>query len=265
MRSAFFLLLFLSILTGSAQAYLLNISAPGEIRAGAPLLVTGTTTFPSGTQFDLVLYRLQPSVPEEMARQIVIVDESKEFQASFPTTGFPAGDYKVETRFLTDPGSKLGSGSVTMRMIRITDRSAEIVLTSPTDQVLGEALRIEGYIPKAGVTTITMKITGPQGAVLPPQDVRTTTIMGRDDGYFSKTVRVEERGNYYVDFSDIKGFMATVRFIVDKPHVDTMNVSPVMTLTSAETVPPTVASMPLAGLCAALFVMGVLSMGRRKR
>ncbi|MCU0632442.1 MAG: hypothetical protein MUC66_05665 [Methanolinea sp.] len=265
MRTAVIFLLCLLFLAGSAQAYILNIYAPPEIRAGAPLEVTGNTTFPAGTQFDLVIYRLQPSTPEEVARKIIIVDESKSFQASFPTSGLESGDYKVEARFPTDPGSKIGSDSVTLRVFRITDRSGEIILTVSTDQVLGEALRIEGYIPKAGVTTITMKVSGPQGAVLPPQDVRTTTRIGRDEGYFSKTIPVGERGNYYVDFYDLKGFMATVKFMVDTPATGTSTVTPEVTAATPDTLPPTRVSVPLAGCCAGLLGAGLLAWRTRRR
>jgi len=260
MRSAVFFLLGLLVLAGSVNAYVLTISAPSEIRAGAPLEVVGNTTFPVGTQFDLVIYRLQPTTPAEVTRTIIIVDDSKSFQASFPTTGMEAGDYKVEARFLTDPGSKLGSDSVTLRVFRITDRSGEIVLTVPTDQVLGEALRVEGYIPKAGVTTITLKVSGPQGAVLPPQDIRTTTRTGRDEGYFMKMFPVSERGNYYVDFYDVKGFMTTVKFMVNAPPPGTEEVvTPGATASPTESAIPTRTPFPVAGCCAALIGAGLIA------
>lgn len=265
MRSAVFFLLCLLFLAGSTQAYVLSISAPAEIRAGAPLEIEGNTTFPVGTQFDLVIYRLQTTTPSEVARKIIIVDESKSFQVSFPTSGLESGDYKVEARFLTDPGTKLGSDSVTMRVFRITDRSGEIVLTAPTDQVLGEALRLEGYIPKAGITTITIKVSGPQGAVLPPQDIRTTTRAGKDDGYFSRTIPVSERGNYYVDFYDLKGFMTTVKFMVDSPSAETLPATPGVTTSSPDIIPPTIVPAPLAACCAALIAAGVLAGRIRKR
>jgi len=100
------------------------------------------------------------------------------------------------------------------------------VITSARDQVLGEALRIEGYVPRAGVVTLTMKVTGPQGAVIPPEAIRTSTVLGKEDGFFSRTVPVNERGNYYVDFSDVKGYITTVKFTVDEPAGVT--VSPTM-------------------------------------
>lgn len=267
MKTTIILVLSLLCLAGSAQAYVLTLSAPSEIRAGAPLLVTGNTTFPVGTQFDIILYLLQPGTPQEMARRMVIIDESKSFQVSFPTTGLEAGNYKAEAQFLTDPGSKLSSDSVTVRMLVISDRSKEIVLTADTEQELGEALTIEGYIPKAGVTTITLKVSGPSGAVVPPQDVRTTTILGRDEGYFSKTIRVEERGNYYVDFYDTRGFMATIKFMVDAPRPTTVPATPGITTPAQAGSYPPGTSAPIAGCCAGVIAAGILACfagGRKK-
>ena len=50
-------LLFLALLSGAAQAYIVTFDAPAENLAGAPIEVTGSTTFPAGTQFDLILYK----------------------------------------------------------------------------------------------------------------------------------------------------------------------------------------------------------------
>jgi len=261
----FFLFIGLFCLAGIVQGYILTIDAPSEVRAGAPLDVTGNTTFPVETQFDLVLYRLQPATPEEIARKMVIVDDSKTFQASFVTTGLESGEYKVEVRFQTDPGSKIGSDSVTMRTLSIIDRSGEIVLTVDTEQVLGEALRIEGYIPKAGVTTLTMKVSGPQGAVISPQDVRTTTRMGRDEGYFSRTIPVSERGNYYVDFYDARGFMATIKFMVDNPAPETTGTTQNMTVLPSETTWPARTPLSFASSCAGLLGAGLAASRIRKR
>lgn len=254
MKNTVFFLLLVLCLAGSAQAYVLTLEAPSTIQAGVPLVVTGNTTFPVGTQFDLIVYKVQTTTPLEVNRKIIIVDETKQFQASFPTTGMEAGEYKVEARFLEDPGSKLGSDSVTLRIFTVVDRSNEIMITVSKDQVLGNALLIEGYIPKLGVSTITIKITGPQGAVVPPVDIRTTTRTGKDDGFFSKSIPVDEPGNYYVDFFDIKGFMATIKFMVVRPPPGTI-VTVEETTAPATTIPPaTSAPAPLAGGLAGIAV-----------
>ncbi|NYT20644.1 MAG: hypothetical protein GKC07_02445 [Methanomicrobiales archaeon] len=263
MRRILFFLLSAALLCGAVQGYVLSIEAPGELRAGAPLLVSGTTTFPAGTQFDIVFYKLQFTTPQEIGRRMIVVGESKEFDASFPTTGLEAGHYKVEVQFLKDPGSKLGSDSVTLQQVEIIDRSGEIFLTAPRDQVLGEALLIEGYIPDLGVATITLRISGPAGFSLPDQFVRTTTQPGKVDGWFSYKVPVTEPGNYYVEIYDREGFMATVKYAVERP-------APVTTPAGTETSPsdaptsPSAVPFPLAALAAGLAGAVVICAGRRQ-
>ncbi len=264
MRRILFSLLSAVLVCGVVQGYVLFLDAPGEIRAGTPLMVNGTTTFPVGTQFDIVLYKLQFTAPEELARRMIIIDESKDFDATFPTTGLQAGRYKVEIQFLEDPGSKLGSDSVTLKQVEIIDRSGEIFLTAPLDQILGQALLIEGYIPKIGVATITLKISGPDGFSLPPQNIRTTTKSGGIDGYFSYSIPVEVPGNYYVEIYDREGFMATMKYSVERPVPATSGLpgseTPVGTPVTTRGLP-----FPLAGIAAGLVIATVFGVRKRNR
>ncbi|MDD1706377.1 MAG: hypothetical protein LUQ12_04990 [Methanoregulaceae archaeon] len=257
-------LLFLALLVGAVQAYVIAIDAPEEIQAGAPLEVTGTTTFPAGTQFDIILYRTQFTTPELVDRRMIVVDESKTFDASFPTTSLPAGQYKVEIQFLQDPGSSLGSSSVTIRLVNLIDRSGEIVLTVPKDQSLDEALVIEGYIPEIGIATITLKIDGPKGYSLPEQNIRTTTTLGSKNGYFSKRVNVTEPGNYYVNVNDSKGFIAQLRYsVTDSPVVtETTTETPGVTGTTLPASPGL--PVPVAGMIAGLIIAAALVAWKRK-
>ena len=264
MRRILFFLLSTVLFCGAVQGYVIFIDAPDELRAGAPLLVTGNTTFPTGAQFDIIRYRTQFTTPEEIARRMIAVDESKEFDATFPTTGLQAGKYKVEVRFLQDPGSKLGSDSVTLQLVNIIDRSGEIVLTTPREQVLPEALLIEGYIPNLGVATITLKISGPGGFSLPDQYVRTTTKPGKIDGWFSYRVPVTEPGNYYVEIYDRGGFMATIRYAVEAPAPVT---TPAGTDSSSEEpspTSPTTTPFPLAALAAGIAGVAIICAGRQE-
>jgi len=265
MRRVLFFLLSIALLCGAVQGYVLFIGAPEELRAGAPLQVSGNTTFPAGTQFDIVLYKLQFTNPQEIGRRMIVVDESKAFYASFPTTGLEAGQYKVEVQFLQDPGSKLGSDSVTLQEVEIIDRSGEIFLTAPRDQVLGEALRIEGYITDLGVATITLRISGPAGFSLPDQYIRTTTQPGKIDGWFSYRVPVTEPGNYYVEIYDQQGFMTTIKYTVVRPVPATT--APAGTETGPgepQQTSPSAVPFPLAALAAGLAgAAGICAVKRR--
>lgn len=268
MKSAVFSLLCILCLVQGVLAYELTIQAPKEVRAGVPVEVTGNTTFPVGYEFDLVLYRIQTTMPEPVFEKTVVVSDSKSFEITFPTMGLSPGEYKVEVRFRSDPGSKLSSGSVTTRMLTITDRSGEIVITSAKDQVIGEALRIEGYVPRGGVVTLTMKVTGPQGAVIPPEDIRTTTVLGKDDGFFSRTIPVSEKGNYYVDFSDVKGYITTVRFTVSEPGATAVPSTEITHGTTTESPSPTataVSPFPVAGAIAGLIIIALVFCVHRKK
>jgi len=257
-------LLFLALMTGAAQAYIVTFDAPAELQAGAPIEVTGSTTFAVGTQFDLILYKTQFSTPEIIDRRMIVVDESKTFDASFSTTSLPAGMYKIEVHFLKDPGSSLGSSSVTVREVRLIDRSSEIVLTVPKEQDLKDALVIEGYIPNIGVATITLNIDGPKGYSLPNQNIRTTTTLGSKDGHFSKKVNVTDPGNYYVNVYDAKGFISQLRYSV--------SASPSVTATAIETsvpegttqAPGPGLSVPVAGMLAGLVAAAALVARKRR-
>ena len=257
-------LLFLAVLTGVVQAYVVIIDAPAEIQAGAPLEVTGTTTFPAGTQFDIILYRTQFTTPELVDRRMIVVDESKVFDASFPTTNLPAGQYKVEIQFLQDPGSSLGSSSVTLKLVNLIDRSGEIILTVPKEQNLDEALVIEGYIPEIGVTTITITIDGPKGFSLPEQNIRTTTTLGSKDGHFSKKVDVTEPGNYYVNFYDPKGFIAQIRYSVTVSSKNPLS-TPQTPGTPVTNLPPSPGlSLQLAGIIAGLVSAAAIAAWKKR-
>ncbi|MBP1929656.1 hypothetical protein J2741_002203 [Methanolinea mesophila] len=237
----------LILLVAGAQAYLVTIDAPVTVQAGAPLVVTGTTTFPVGTLIDIVIYPTEFAVPSEIARKTVVVDETKSFMVTFPTTDLQAGQYKVEAQLAPDLTSSLGSGSVLWKLVQVVDRSKEIVLTVPKDQDLHNALMIEGHLVDSGVTTLTLDVTGPKDFAIPPVNIRTTTQMGQKDGYFSTKINVSDPGNYYVSFYDPKGFMATIKFSVFEPQMTTPS-------TEATTVAPETSagttSIPLGGLVA---------------
>lgn len=253
------------LLAGAAGAYVVTIDAPEGLQAGAPLEVTGTTTFPAGTQFDIILYRTQFTTPELVDRRMIVVDESKSFDASFPTTGLPAGKYKVEVQFLEDPGSSLGSSSVTLRLVELIDRSGEIVLEAPKEQSLDQALLVKGYIPDIGVATITVKIDGPKGFSLPDQTLRTTTTLGSKDGHFSKQFSVSDPGNYYVNFYDSKGFISQVRYSVIGNLPSPTESSTLAPEPSATSSPPgTALSMPVGGLIAGLAAAAGLVAWKRR-
>jgi hypothetical protein len=261
MRRVLFLLPALLLLCGAVQAYIVVIDAPRDLQAGAPLLVTGNTTFPVGTQFEIILYKTQFTTPEEIGRRVIVVDTTKSFDASFATTSLSPGQYKVELEFFEGNAEKLGSGSTTTVIVNLVDRSDEIFLTAPANQTLPGALLIEGYVPGFGVGTLTVKVSGPEGFSLPDQYIKTTTELGRDDGIFSRKVNVTQPGNYYVSFYDQKGMITQIKYnVAGSPEPTTSLPTPDQTVeVSPEPTGSSSLPFPLAGLVGAMTVLVIFA------
>jgi hypothetical protein len=188
-------LLFLPVI---AIAYQVNIDAPETLTIGKPLIVTGVTTFPPGMSVDVVLY-YQLTTTTEIKRQVVGVKPDKTFKVVFDTTGLKTGTYKVEV-----PVNGMGD-SVTMRLVRIVDRSTEIQMDSPLHQQFGGILIVAGTIKGDENSGVQVEVIGPDNSVVfGPQFVNTDY-----EGSFSTEVPITIPGEYEVSFTDAKGFIGT--------------------------------------------------------
>lgn len=188
-------LLFLPVL---ALAYQVNIDAPETLTVGKPLVVTGVTTFPPGMSVDVVLY-YQLTTTTEIKRQVVGVRPDKTFKVVFDTTGLKTGTYKVEV-----PVNGMGD-SVTMRLVRIVDRSQEIQLDSPPRQTFTGTLVIAGTIEGDENSGVQVEVIGPDNSVVfGPQFVNTDY-----QGSFAAEIPIRVPGEYEVSFTDAKGFIGT--------------------------------------------------------
>jgi hypothetical protein len=191
-------LLFLPVI---AIAYQVNIDAPETLTVGKPLIVTGVTTFPPGMAVDVVLY-YQLTTTTEIKRQVVGVRPDKTFKVVFDTTGLKTGTYKVEV-----PVNGMGD-SVTMRLVRIVDRSDEIQMDSPSIQSFTGTLVVAGAIKGDENSGVQVEVIGPDNSlVFGPRFVNTDY-----EGAFSTEVPIIIPGEYEVSFTDAKGFIGT-RFI----------------------------------------------------
>ncbi|OPX63901.1 MULTISPECIES: hypothetical protein [unclassified Methanoregula] len=206
-------LLFLPAIT---LAYQVNIDAPETLTVGKPLVVSGVTTFPPGMSVDVVLY-YQLTTTTEIKRQVVSIKPDKTFKVVFDTTGLTTGTYKVEV-----PVNGMGD-SVTMRLVRIVDRSDEIRMDSDTTQEFNGTLVIAGTIEGDENSGVQVEIVGPDGSVVfGPQFVNTDS-----EGSFSTNVPIRVPGKYEVSFTDAKGFIGTRVLIAEGPQ------TPVPTLSEA--------------------------------
>jgi len=190
-----------------AIAYQVNIDAPEDLTVGKPLIVTGVTTFPPGMSVDVVLY-YQLTTTTEIKRQVVSVRPDKTFRVVFDTTGLKTGTYKVEV-----PVNGMGD-SITMRLVRIVDRSEEIQMDSPSIQQLSGILTVSGTINGDENSGVQVEVIGPDNSVVfGPQFVNTDF-----KGSFSTTVPIRIPGDYEVSFTDARGFIGTRIITVTGPQ-----------------------------------------------
>ncbi|MDD1719223.1 MAG: hypothetical protein LUQ25_04120 [Methanoregulaceae archaeon] len=257
-RYALLFLLIAIACIGSAQAYLLNIETPKEIQVGAPLIVTGTSTFPAGFGFDIVLSFSQYTA-QETARRSTAVGPDGTFSVVFDTAGLQGGQYKVEARISGEDESKLGSSSVTITQVTILDRQKELHITSSLTQELSGALFIEGTIDKIESNGVELSVLGPAGKAYGPQYIQTKTKVGSKDGSFSQMVNVNEAGNYYATFRDSKGYIGSATFVVTGPAATTTVATPPPTTIPASTSATTQSPAPIGALLFSLMAAGAVA------
>ena len=275
---ALFILLSMALIVGSASAYELIITAPDSIPVGAPLSVSGTTTYPAGTTFDMT-FSSSGQVGTQIASLPVTISGDKNangdrtFNVIFDTSGLAGGQYKIEAIMRGNDAGTLSSSSQTLRIVQLIDRSAEIHITSPMNQRIPNALMIEGYLDNAGNSGVQIYVLGPQGGVFGPAFIATQTQGGGKAGYFSKTVSVDQEGNYKVSFTDSLGnYIGEKTFSVSgpiatitSPVTQAPTTAPPTTIRTSTPIVTTVAPTPtkspvpvfgiLAGLCAAGFLV----------
>ncbi len=274
-KIAIMVLLAMFLLVGVASAYMLTIDCPGKLPIGAPLTVMGKTTFTAGTTVDLS-FSSSGQTSSTISTIPVTVGDDKSFNVVFETTGLKGGMYKVEAVPRGDYQSKLSSDSITIRVVELIDRSDMLHITSPVNQVVPNALLIEGYISKAGNSGVKLDVIGPLGKAFGPAYIGTAARSGSEDGYFSQNIPVSEPGNYNARFSDSTGYIGGQTFgvtvmatpvpvvttegtIVFTPTPTTPR--PVQTKTQVPTT--TQSGAPVAGIIAGLGVAGYLALRKK--
>jgi hypothetical protein len=198
MKRIVLLLLGLLLLAAPALAYMVNIDAPDAVAVGKPLVVTGITTFGTGTPIDVVLY-YQLTTTTEVKRKIAYVTSDKTFKTVFDTTGLKTGTYKVEVP------TTANSDDVTMRTVTIYDRSEDIALDTPTSQDFTGKIYLSGDIKGLENSGIQVEVIDPTGAVIyGPQYVHTDNA-----AHFAFEVPVPAPGSYEVSFTDANGYVGS--------------------------------------------------------
>lgn len=198
MKKVILLITGLLLLSAPVLAYQVNLEAPDAIAVGKPLVVTGTTTFGTGTPIDVVLY-YQLTTTTEVQRKIAYVLSDKTFKTVFDTTGLKTGTYKVEVP------STANSDDVTMRMVTIYDRSADIHLDTPLSQDFSGKIYLAGDVKGLENSGIQVEVIDLSGAVVyGPQYVHTDNA-----AHFAFEVPVPAPGSYEVSFTDARGYVGS--------------------------------------------------------
>ena len=201
-------------IVGAVSAYGVNLSCPSTVQAGMPIKCSFDSDFPPGTSFDLVLYQTQYTATEIKDQPMTIQANQNTQYFVTDTTGLPGGNYKLEVQFNGNEQPALRTGSSTLQLITIIDRSGDIEITSPLSQNLDEALMITGDIQNEGNGGVQIAVSGPNGAVFGPQWIQTKSDIRNSAGDFTQQVTVNTAGNYKVDFSDSNGFIGEKVFTV---------------------------------------------------
>jgi len=264
MKRIILIALCLMCIAGTASAYGLDLNCPESVQAGFPLKCSIDSDFPPGTTFDIVFYQTQYT-STELSRQPITIQEDKLTQYKLlETKGLPGGSYKVEVQYTSKGEASLRSGSKTLQLIKIIDRSGEITITSPMTQSRDDALRIEGSIYKLGNGGVKITVRAPEGVTLFDEFVGTKESMQSGAGVFTKQVTVFGPGDYDVIFSDVNGYIGTKTFNVAAPPTQVITTVPtttavVRTTKAITTVPtpwPTTEKSPLSPITALFGIAG---------
>ena len=241
MKRIILIALCLMCITGTVSAYGLYLSCPEIVRAGLPLKCSVDSDFPAGTTFNIVFYRTQYTTTEIKRQSLTIQENQLTQYMLLDTKGLPGGNYKVEVQYT----GGLRSDSVTLQLVNVIDRSGEITITAPMTQNQDEALRIEGSLSKGGNEGIEIEVRGPEGKVFGPQWIGTTSDLRSGAGVFTRQQTVTGPGEYEVQFSDAKGFIGTVTFLVLAPPTPVITTVPTTIPTVRTTKVPTTVPTPL--------------------
>ena len=268
MKRILLIALFLLCIAGTASAYQFYLSCPESVQVGLPLKCSIDSNLVAGTTFDLAFYQ-SGYTATPISRQSVTIQDTQATQYKlFDTKGLPGGQYKLEAQFRGNDESSLSSDSKTWQLPVLIDRSGEITITSPMNQNMDEALRIEGYIAKIGNDGVEIAVRGPDGVIFGPQWIGTKINIQSGAGVFTQQVVVTKPGEYDVTFKDAKGYIGVVTFKVSAPVTTTPTslpaTTPVITTRPPTTVPttmpiPTKSPLSPLPLVAALGLISVLS------
>lgn len=196
----FFLLLILG--PGTVSAYYLSLDAPSEVRVGQPFSVNGTTNIPPPDKIDIVL-SFSSNIPIEKERKSIEITEKGDnsFNATFDTTGYEKGNYKVEA--LSQTMRDFSAGSRNLRVVKLTDRSDIIRFSSPLFQDFTGTLEIETRIQGYEDNAIRIEVKKDNTTIFGPESVPVNR------GLMKYDLPIKEPGSYSITFYDSEGYIGS--------------------------------------------------------
>lgn len=211
-RALIYVTVLFMLCAGIATAYELSITAPSSVQKGMPLVINGSSNLPPAISVDIVLSRAEYTT-EEIGRQTITLQGTKEFSVLFDTKDLAKGQYKVEVPGIS--GYTFLGDSTTIRIVQIVDRSDEVTIKSPRTQEMDGVLEVKGIIPTQKSAGVQIQVIGPKNKVVFGPEY----IVTLSDGSFMRDVAVEGPGTYEVSFTDSRGFIGTYPFNVTAPFV----------------------------------------------
>jgi hypothetical protein len=195
-------LIFILICTGPVQAYYLTLDAPAQVRAGETITVNGSTNTPPPDKIDIVLSH-SINIPVEKARTSIEITDKGEtkFNATFDTTGFDKGNYKIEA--LSESKRDFSGGSRSLMVIKLIDRSDLVRITSPTYQDYTGTLLIEAKITDYQDNAIQMEVKKGDEIIFGPESV---PVNKKD---LNQEIPIKTGGVYTISLTDYDGYIGS--------------------------------------------------------
>ena len=266
MKKFLCILILLSLaLVGSASAYGIYLNcSPLTIPVGQTIKCSIDSDFPPGTSFALNFYQKQYTATLISSQTMTIQPSQLTQYALFDTTGLKGGQYDVEIAW-NGVVPSMRSDSVFSQIIMLSDRSAELTITSPTTQNLAGSLVIAGSLKNGGNSGIQIQVDGASaGRVFGPQYIQTVNNIQSGDGVFSQIIAITQPDDYTVKFADANGAITSVVFHVVAPTTATTIPTPtplVISTTKMVTYTPIPMPSPTKSPLPAMVVIGALAIG----
>jgi hypothetical protein len=213
MKKIALLLLCSCILIAGASAYIITLSAPKTINAGAPLVVNGTSTLPPGFSTEVTLSLVGSSTT--LSQKQFTIQEDGSFSVTFDTTSLEQGNYRLEIPKNSE--YSYGSGSTLWLFVQVIDRRSELTVSSPLTQTYDGTLEVAGSIPTVSDGGLKVQVKQTGNTIFGPEYISTTK-----DGAFDTSIAIDSGGEFTVILTDTANYSWFIEYTVLIPTPTTV-------------------------------------------